>query len=255
MEMTRDEAAGPVKRVADRSAPFEERLIVALDVSALEDAVAIVEKLDGVVTFYKIGFWLQFVPGLEGLMKSLADAGKHVFLDSKMYDIGESVKKGVENAAKLGIDFLTVHGNAEIIRAAVEGKAGTQLKILCVTVLTSLDEADLTDLGYPCSVEELVRFRVRKALQYGCDGVIASTHEARTIREIAGERDFLIVTPGIRPKGESRHDHKRSGTPAKAMAAGADYLVVGRPIIRSRDPAAAARRILAEMRLGWEARG
>ncbi len=244
----------PVKPGAEGSTPFDERLIVALDVSGLDDAVQIVEKLDGVVSFYKIGFWLQFVPGLEGFMKSLIDSRKHVFLDSKMYDIGESVKKGVENAAQLGIDFLTVHGNAEIIRAAVEGKAGTNLKILCVTVLTSLDEADLTDLGYPCSVEELVRFRVRKALEYGCEGVIASTHEARTVREIAGQRQFLIVTPGIRPKGESRHDHKRSGTPANAIAAGADYLVVGRPIIRNPDPAAAARRILEEMRLGWEAR-
>ena len=236
--------------LAGRAGPLHERLIVALDVPGIEEAKAIVERLDGIVSFFKIGPWLQFSAGLDVFIKSLVDADRQVFWDPKLSDIPETVKKGVADAAALGVRFITVHGGDEILRAAVEASAGTELKILCLTVLTSLNEESLREFGYSHSVEELVTIHVKKAVAQDCDGVIASAHEAKRIREIPGADRLLIVTPGIRPEGASRDDHKRSATPAQAIAAGADYLVVGRPIIRNPDPATAARGILDDMRRG-----
>jgi orotidine-5'-phosphate decarboxylase len=168
-----------------------------------------------------------------------------------MFDIGETVKQGVARAAERGVSFVTVHGDGEIMKAAVEGRADSRLKIFAISVLTSTDEDGLRDLGYLCSVEELIRFRVKKSIECGCDGIIAAPHDhPNQIRELAGQPRLLIVTPGVRLAGSPADDHKRPGTPAEAIAAGADYLVVGRPIVRSGDPASAAAAIIADMRSG-----
>jgi orotidine-5'-phosphate decarboxylase len=228
---------------------IEDRLIVALDVPSISEARALVDKLDGVVSFFKIGLWLQFAAGLDGLIDKLLGRGKRVFLDAKMFDIGETVKQGVARAAERGVSFVTVHGDAEIMKAAVEGKGDAPLKIFAISVLTSIDEDGLRDLGYLCSVEDLIRIRVRKSVECGCDGVIAAPHDnPDRIRELAGEHRLLIATPGVRLAGSSADDHKRPGTPRQAIASGADYLVVGRPIVRSGDPARAAADIIADMR-------
>ena len=166
-----------------------------------------------------------------------------------MFDIGETVKQGVSRAAERGVSFVTVHGDGEIMKAAVEGRAGSELKLFAITVLTSVDQDGLRDLGYLCSVEELVRLRVERAITCGCDGIIAAPHDnPNRIRQLAGAQSLLIVTPGVRLAGTSADDHKRPGTPAQAIAAGADYLVVGRPIVKSDDPALAATQIIEDMR-------
>ncbi len=243
-------AATPVAKSAISA---EERLIVALDVSTITEAERLVENLDGIVSFFKIGLWLQFASGVDGLIESITAAGKRVFLDSKMFDIGETVREGVKRAADRGVSFVTVHGNGDIIKAAVEGRGESDLKIFSISVLTSLDDDDLRDLGYLCSVEELLEFRVKKSIEYGCDGVIAAPKDTAEIRKLAGADSLLIATPGIRPEGSEFHDHKRSGTPTKAISSGADYLVVGRPIINEADPAIAARDIIAEMQAAFDA--
>jgi orotidine-5'-phosphate decarboxylase len=205
--------------------------------------------LDGLVSFFKVGLWLQFAAGFDSLLDELIKRGKKVFLDAKMFDIGETVRQGVARAAERGISFVTVHGDGEIIKAAVEGRADSRLKILAITVLTSVDQDGLRDLGYICSVEELIRLRVEGAIACGCDGIIAAPHDnPNRIRQIAGEDRLLIVTPGVRLAGTAADDHKRPGTPAEAIAAGADYLVLGRPIVKSADPALAAARIIEDMR-------
>lgn len=229
---------------------INERLIVALDVSSIEKARELVKRLEGMVSFFKIGLQLQLIAGL-GFVRELIKDGKKVFLDYKYFDVEETIKQAVARVAAEGVSFLTVHGNGRIIRAAVEGRGDSNLKILSVTVLTSLDAFDIQDLGFECSVEELVLYRAKKALEAGCDGVIASGYEAKAIRELAHNR-LLIVTPGIRPKNASVNDHKRYVTPAQAIEAGADYLVVGRPIKDAKDPRVAAERILAEMRAAVE---
>jgi orotidine-5'-phosphate decarboxylase len=228
---------------------IEDRLIVALDVPSIAEARDLVGELDGLVSFFKVGLWLQFAAGFDSLIDELIKRGKKVFLDAKMFDIGETVRQGVARAAERGISFVTVHGDGEIMKAAVEGRADSRLKILAITVLTSVDQDGLRDLGYICSVEELIRLRVEGAIACGCDGIIAAPHDnPNRIRQIAGEDRLLIVTPGVRLAGTAADDHKRPGTPAEAIAAGADYLVLGRPIVKSADPALAAARIIEDMR-------
>jgi orotidine-5'-phosphate decarboxylase len=236
----------PPREVPERT---EDRLIVALDVASISHARMLVDELDGVVSFFKLGLWLQFAAGFGRLLDDLVRRDKKVFLDTKMFDIGETVRQGVARAAERGISFVTVHGDGDIIRAAGEGKQGTGLKILVVPVLTSIDANGLRDLGYRAGVAELITERARTALAWGCDGIIAAPHDnPNEIRRAAGSQDLLVVTPGVRLPGASLDDHKRAGTPAEAVAAGADYLVVGRPIIRNADPARAAAAIIENMR-------
>jgi len=228
--------------------PHEERLIVALDVPTIAEAHAVADELRGVVRFYKIG--LQLFPlGGADLARELIARGDKVFLDFKFYDIGETVRNAVTSAATIGAQFLTVHGDREILAAAVAGRGQGDLKILCVTVLTSLDHTALDEMGYHGGVEQLVLQRALLAKESGCDGVIASAQEAVRLRAALGP-DMLIVTPGIRPAGAAANDQKRVMTPKDALAAGADYLVVGRPIVQAPDRRAAAEAVLKEMRGG-----
>jgi orotidine-5'-phosphate decarboxylase len=222
-----------------------------LDVPSVEEAETIITRLGSSVLFYKIGLQLQFAGGLP-LADKLIARGKKVFLDSKILDIDQTVTGAVANVANMGVSFLTVHGNGATIRAAVEGRKRHDLKLLSVTVLTSLDAFDMQDLGLSCTVQELVMHRAKKALEAGCDGVIASGQEAQAIREMAGN-SLLIVTPGIRSEGISNDDQKRTSTPLEAIAAGADYLVVGRQISTSTNPGAEAERVLREIQAGLDA--
>src|SRR6267378_4054193 len=230
---------------------IEDRLIVALDVPSVDEARMLIGQLDGVVSFFKIGLWLQFSSGFDSLIDELTSRGKKICLDAKMFDIGETVRQGVARAAERGVSFVTVHGDSDIIRAAAEGKAGSDLKVLVVPVLTSLNTAGLRELGYGGSLAELIIARARAASACGCDGIIAAPRDdPNEIRRAAGAEGLLVVTPGVRLAGSALDDHKRSGTPAQAIADGADYLVVGRPIVRSQDPALAANRIIEDMRRG-----
>ncbi len=229
-----------------------ERLIVALDLPAVEDARALVNELDGVVEFFKIGLALQLAPGVQNLTESLIREGKKVFLDYKYYDIPETVKKAVARAAKLGISFLTIHGSRKLIRAAVEGRGESGLKLFTVTVLTSMEAADIAEMGYSQhTVEELVIARARQALEAGSDGVIASGREAEVIKSISGGK-LLVVTPGIRPQAYPDDDQKRRTTPREAILAGADYLVVGRPVTEARNRRKEVENILEEMQCGLD---
>jgi orotidine-5'-phosphate decarboxylase len=235
--------------LGDHSPAPRDRLIVALDVPTLEDAARIVETLGDAVNFYKVGMQLQFAGGGAGLRyaETLAQSGKNVFLDSKLFDIQETIERAVENVARMGVRFLTVHGTGKTVDAAVRGRGASQLQILAVTVLTSLNADDLIDLfGVTVSVPELVLRRARKALEAGADGVIASGQEVEQIRNFAGNR-LKIVTPGIRREGDARHDQIRVTTPRQAIKAGADHLVVGRPITKAPDPRRAAEEILREI--------
>lgn len=236
----------------DVPATMAERLIVALDVPTIDGAVRLVGQLDGIVSFYKVGLWLLFAPGAERFIDGLIGQGKRVFLDAKMYDIGETVRQGVARATERGVSIVTVHGDPEIMRAAVAGKAGSQrTKVFAISVLTSLNDAAVREMGYALSVAELIGLRVRQAVECGCDGMIASAHDdPDAIRRMAGAQQLLIATPGIREPGGSVDDHKRHATAAQAIARGADYLVVGRPITQADDPTAAARRIVADMERG-----
>lgn len=229
-----------------------DRLIVALDLPSVEDAQAVVAALAGVVRFYKIGLAMQLAPGVEGLIHSLISQGLKVFLDFKYYDVPETMRKAVSRAAKLGVYFLTIHGPSILMRAAVEARGASALKLFTVTLLTSLDAGDMQEMGYSRhSVEDLVLFRARKALEAGCDGVIASGQEAEAIKQISGNK-LLVVTPGIRPGGYPEDDQKRRTTPAEAIRAGADYLVVGRPITAAPDPRRAAKEFLKEMQAAFD---
>jgi orotidine-5'-phosphate decarboxylase len=228
---------------------IEDRLIGALDVPSIDQARTLVDKLDGLVSFFKIGLWLQFAVGFDRLIDDLVRHDKKIFLDTKMFDIGETVKQGVARAAERGVNFVTVHGDTDIMQAAVEGRGNSRLKILAITVLTSLDQAGLDELGYGCSLEDLVRRRAQGAIACGCDGIVAAPRDNLTqIRQLNGADRLLIATPGVRLAEAASDDHRRPGTPAQAIAAGADYLVVGRPIIRSADPVLSARQIIADMR-------
>jgi orotidine-5'-phosphate decarboxylase len=231
---------------------MSDRLIVALDMPTIEGAVRLAGQLDGIVSFFKIGLWLLFAPGAERFIDGLIGEGKRVFLDAKMYDIGETVRQGVARAAERGVSLVTVHGDPEIMRAAVAGKVGSvRTKVFAISVLTSLNDSAVREMGYALPVAELIRLRVRQAVACGCDGVIASADDdPNAIRRMADAEHLLIATPGIREPGGAVDDHKRHATPAQAIARGADYLVVGRPITKADDPAAAARRIVADMERG-----
>jgi orotidine-5'-phosphate decarboxylase len=222
-----------------------ERLIVALDVSSVAEAEKMVVRLGETVAFYKIGYQLAFAGGLD-FARALAGAGKRIFLDLKLHDIGNTVARGVESVARLGASFLTVHAYPQTMHAAVDARKGSDLRILAVTVLTSYDDADLAAAGYDFTVTELVAERAGQARDVGIDGLVCSGEEAAILRPQIGAQ-MLLVTPGIRPAGADAGDQKRIMTPANAIAAGADYLVVGRPVVAAPDPQAAAAAIIAEI--------
>jgi orotidine-5'-phosphate decarboxylase len=221
-------------------------LIIALDVESESEAEALVRSLGDEASFYKVGMELYAASGMDFARKLIA-GGKRVFLDLKFYDIPETVRRAVRQVAQVGVTFLTVHASKAVMRAAVEGREGTDLRLLGVTVLTSVDEMDLQDdLGYPAKMTDLVALRVRNAVACGMDGIVASPLEARNIRALAGE-DTLIVTPGVRSAGTAKGDQKRVATPAEAIRDGADYLVIGRQVTRANDPLHAVREIRAEL--------
>lgn len=222
---------------ADKDIPVRERLIVAIDVPDFGQAKALVERLGDAVEFYKIGLELAATPDYFKLMHWLLDRGKRVFADLKLYDIPATVGAAVRQLSRSGASFLTVHGDRAIMQAAAEHKGA--LKILAVTVLTSLNRDDLLAMGITLDVEDLTSMRARQAIESGCDGIIASGREAARLRAELGDT-ALIVTPGIRPEGGSRGDQKRVVTARESLAAGADYLVVGRPIRQAEDPYRAA---------------
>ena len=222
-----------------------EKLIVALDLDNVRDAEAMVARLGDAVVFYKVGYQLAFAGGLP-LASALARAGKRVFLDMKLHDIGNTVARGVANVARMGVQFLTVHAYPQTMRAAVEAKAGSDLKLLAVTVLTSYDDGDLAEAGYALGVDALAARRAAQARSIGVDGLVCAPSEAAALRSAVGA-DMLLVTPGIRPQGSGLDDQKRAHTPSRAIAAGADYLVVGRPILQASDPKAAVETIVAEI--------
>jgi len=223
-----------------------ERLIVALDVPSVAAAEAMVARLGETVAFYKIGYQLAFAGGID-FARVLASAGKQVFLDLKLHDIGNTVARGVESVAKLGATFLTVHAYPQTMHAAVDARRGTSLRVLAVTVLTSYDDADLAAAGYDFTVPELVAERAEQARDVGIDGLVCSAAEAEMLRPMLG-LGMVLVTPGIRPGDSDKGDQKRVMTPSAAIEAGADYLVVGRPVIAAPDPQAAAQAIIAEIR-------
>jgi orotidine-5'-phosphate decarboxylase len=222
-----------------------DRLILALDLPTVARAEAMVDRLGDAVTFYKVGYQLAFAGGLP-FAETLVRAGKRVFLDLKLHDIGTTVAKGVESVARLGATFLTVHAYPQTMHAAMEARADSDLRILAVTVLTSYDDADLAAAGYDFTVSELVAERAGQARDVGVDGIVCAAEEAPALRPIVGPR-MVLVTPGIRPMGAEIGDQKRIMTPKAAIAAGANYLVVGRPITEAKDPKAAADAIVAEI--------
>lgn len=224
----------------------KDRLIIALDLPSTEEARRVVAAIGDEGTFYKIGYQLMPIGGLD-LARELTSAGKKVFLDFKFHDIGATVERGVASVVRLGGDFLTVHAEREVLKGAVAGRGDDpRLRILGVTVLTSLTEENLADSGIAMKLEDLVLRRAEFAAEAGADGVVASAREAEAIRKRFGAA-LLIVTPGVRPAGAAPDDQKRVVTPAAALRAGADHLVVGRPIVAARDAAAAARAIQAEI--------
>ena len=232
-------------RSIDVTLDARERLIVALDVPSVAQAEALVARLGSSACFYKIGYQLAFAGGLP-FAAALIAAGNQVFLDLKLHDIGNTVQKGVESVAGIGATFLTVHAFPQTMKAAVAGKQGSRLRILGVTVLTSYDDADLAAAGYDMSVGELAAARAEQARDIGLDGLVCSPEEAANLRAIVGPA-MTLVTPGIRPAGSATGDQKRIMTPSDAIKAGADYLVVGRPVVASADPKAAADAIVAEI--------
>ena len=223
-----------------------DRLIVALDVSEVGEAERLVARIGDAAIFYKIGMELAYGGEGLGLVRRLSAAGLKVFLDLKLHDIPNTVARGVAQAARLGATFLTVHGYPQTMAAAVAGAKGSGLKLLAVTVLTSCDDADLLEAGYRFGVVEMVRRRAEQAQSLGIDGLVASAAEAAGVREAVG-RQMVLVTPGIRPAGAAASDQKRVATPASAVSAGADYLVVGRPVTEAADPCAAAQAVVSEI--------
>ena len=221
------------------------RLIVGLDLPSIAEAEQAVHDLDGLVSFYKIGYRLVFAGGLE-LARDLIADGKQVFLDMKLLDIDNTVAEGVESVVRLGVSMLSLHAYPKAMRAAVAAARGSELTLLGVTVLTSMDDADLKEAGYSDSPQALVERRARQAHEAGMGGVVCSAMEAAAVRAVVGQK-MAIVTPGIRPAGAERSDQKRVMTPADALAAGASHLVVARPILAAADRRAAATAILAEM--------
>ncbi|MBZ9855603.1 orotidine-5'-phosphate decarboxylase [Mesorhizobium sp. CA13] len=225
---------------------MRERLIVGLDVPSLKEAEKAVRELDGVVSFYKIGYQLAFAGGLD-FARELASGGSKIFLDMKLLDIDNTVAKGVENIVKMGMTMLTLHAYPKTMRAAVEAARGSELCLLAVTVLTSMDEQDVIDAGYEYDPHTLVLRRAEQALHAGMGGIVCSAAETEAVRRIVGP-DMAVVTPGIRPAGSDHGDQKRVMTPADAIRSGSSHLVVGRPIVAAADRRAAAEAILDEMR-------
>ena len=222
------------------------RLIIPLDLPTVAEARAIVSALSDTVSFYKVGLELFATGGGMDLARDLKAAGKQVFLDWKLHDIGTTVQRSTAVLADSGCDFLTVHGEPQVMEAAVRGKGRSSLKILAVTVLTSLSDTDLIEMGFSETARALVERRIHQAVAAGCDGVVASPHEAALARAIGG-KGFLVVTPGVRPDWSAKNDQARAATPADALKAGASHLVVGRPITAANDPREAAMRVAAEM--------
>ena len=230
-----------------------ERLIVALDVPTPQAALALVDRLGDAANFYKIGMQLLSAGGYMRLIEELNARGHKVFADLKFFDVPATVAAAVRGLRDRGVEFLTVHGNQAIMEAAARDKGGS-MKILAVTALTSLDRGDLEDLGFECDIGKLVLSRARRAMEAGCDGVIASGQELPVLRETLGDR-LLVVTPGIRPvDNDETQDQKRVVTPQAALAAGADHIVVGRPINAAPDPRAVALAIQEEISRGLEIR-
>jgi orotidine-5'-phosphate decarboxylase len=220
-------------------------VIIALDVDSPQEADQLVSSLGNSAGFYKVGMELFAAAGMD-YVRSLVDRGKRVFLDMKYYDIGETVRRAVAVAAKSGATFLTVHAVPQVMRAAIEGRGDSDLKLLAVTVLTSLDDDDLQEMGHLQSVSELVARRVLQARQIGIEGIVGSPLEAAAIRQIAGP-DAILVTPGVRSRTAGKGDQKRVATPAEAVRNGANYIVIGRQVTRAQDPAAALAEIRAEL--------
>ncbi|TGQ74442.1 MAG: orotidine-5'-phosphate decarboxylase [Mesorhizobium sp.] len=225
---------------------MRDRLIVGLDVPTVKDAEKAVRELEGVVSFYKIGYQLAFAGGLD-FARELASGGTKIFLDMKLLDIDNTVAKGVENIVKMGMTMLTLHAYPKTMRAAVEAARGSSLCLLAVTVLTSMDEQDVIDAGYEYDPHTLVLRRAEQALHAGMGGIVCSAAEAEAVRRIVGP-GMAVVTPGIRPTGGDPGDQKRVVTPGQAIRNGSSHLVVGRPIIAASDRRAAAEAILEEMR-------
>ncbi len=226
----------------------DDRLIVALDVPNAPEGLALAERLGDAVSFYKIGLGMLTGGGLALAGELKAEHGKRIFLDLKLFDIGATIEAAVRGLAQFDLDFLTVHGDPHVVRAAAEGRGGRGLKLLAVTILTSLDRADLdAGLMRAGDVADLAVERAARALAAGADGVIASPQEAAAIRALPEAAGRLIVTPGVRPAGAEMGDQKRVATPAEAIAAGADHIVVGRPVTRAVDPRAAAAAIAASL--------
>lgn len=220
-------------------------LIIALDVASAHDARELVRRIGARADFYKVGLELYAATGLD-FVRELRDREKSVFLDLKFYDIPETVKRAVAQVARADVQFLSVHARPPVLRAAVEGRAGSPLKLLAITVLTSVDQRELAEEGYQCTISDLVELRVRQAMDAGVDGVVASSFEVTAIRRIAGPR-AIVVIPGIRSSGAAHGDQKRVATPAEAIQNGADYLVIGRQVIRAADPGAAIENIIREI--------
>jgi orotidine-5'-phosphate decarboxylase len=228
-------------------------IIVALDFESPQEAFRLVDRLGDRVGFYKIGMELYAAAGMEAA-RELRARGKDVFLDMKFYDIGETVRRAVCQVARAGVQFLTIHGSTPVLRAAIEGRGTSNVKLLAVTVLTSYDQQDIEDLGFPCELSSLVDLRVRRAIEAGVDGIVASPLDAKRIRNIVARRVRdaagnapLLITPGVRSSGSAAGDQKRISTPAEALCDGADYVVMGRQITRASDPAGEVARVLDEI--------
>lgn len=225
------------------------RLIVPLDLPTTDEARDMVERLGDAVSFYKIGLELLASDGMA-LARELKASGKSIFLDWKLHDIGATVERSARVLAQSGCDLLTVHAEPQVMQAAVKARGGSDLKILAVTVLTSLTDADLIEMGYAFGARDLVERRVRQAVECGVDGIVSSPHEAALAREIAkdtGKPGFLIVTPGVRPFWSAKNDQARAATPEAAIRAGASHLVCGRPITAANDPREAALKVVGEI--------
>ena len=222
-----------------------DRMIVALDLPSVTDAQAMIGKLGGSVTFYKIGMELVYAGGLD-LVRQLSSNGKKVFLDLKLHDIPNTVEKATQRVADLGATFLTVHAFPQTMKAALKGKGSSSLQILGVTVMTSYDDSDLIEAGYAMGVRDLVAHRAQQAKIIGIDGLILSPEEVGSMRTLVGS-SLTLITPGIRPKGSENGDQKRVMTPGEAISAGADYLVIGRPITSAGDPEAVANAVVDEI--------
>lgn len=230
-----------------------DRLILALDVPSAAEAEGLMDQVQDQISFVKVGLELFTAAGPE-FVQRLLNKRKRVFLDLKFLDIEETVRRATERVAAMGVEFLTIHANRKALAAAVKGRGASPLKLLAVTVLTNFDSNDLREMGIQRSVQELVTARALLAAEVGCDGVVASGEEPGVLRPKVGPR-FVIVTPGVRPAGRDVDDHARATTPTQTIAAGADYLVVGRPIRSASDPAEAAAAILTEMQTAFDMRG